>query len=158
MGAMVSKPVYTWNMDTILGALIVGTLMLVALSGCTLPDDSIVDTQSSATYTPITTMTSTLVPTQAIVPTTPTPDMMVLGKDGAVLLYVPAGEYSRGSDNRESDEAPFHTVFLDAFWIDKTEVTVRMYSLCVNAGVCKEPTQKNSFSRPDYYGNVAFNN
>jgi len=84
--------------------------------------------------------------------------MTLFGKDGATLMYVPAGEYSMGSDNTEADEAPFHTVFLDAFWIDKTEVTVRMYSLCVDVGTCKEPTNKKSFSRPVYYGNVEFEN
>ena len=29
------------------------------------------------------------------------------------------------------DEVPQHNVFLDGFWIDKTEVTNKMYLLCV---------------------------
>jgi len=145
--------------------LIIGTLFLIVLSGCGVMGNNSGDTEPSstvpamATHTPLPTNTSTPVPTQTVIPATPTPDpMAVLGKDGATLLYIPEGEYSMGSDNHETDEAPFHTIFLDAFWIDKTEVTVRMYALCVNAGVCKEPTNKKSFSHPDYYGNVEFDN
>ena len=34
---------------------------------------------------------------------------------------------------------PRHTVFLDAFWIDRTEVTNAQYRACVEAGACREP-------------------
>lgn len=75
------------------------------------------------------------------------------GQDGMTLLYVPAGEFTMGSEDGSSDERPVHTVDLDAFWIDQTEVTVRMYYLCVEAGVCKEPASKNSYTHSSYYGN-----
>jgi len=39
----------------------------------------------------------------------------------------------------EDDEKPQHTVYLDAFWIDKTEVTNAQYRKCVQAGDCQEP-------------------
>src|SRR5574337_429391 len=48
-------------------------------------------------------------------------------KDSMVLLYVPEGEFTMGSNDGETDEKPLHTVRLDAFWIDKTEVTNAMY-------------------------------
>jgi formylglycine-generating enzyme required for sulfatase activity len=38
------------------------------------------------------------------------------------MVYVPAGEFTMGSDEY-SDEQPVHMVYLDAFYIDKTEVT-----------------------------------
>ena len=155
---MISKPVSTRSIYNFLDAKVIGILLLITLSNCTSTGNSVVGTQPSSTITPLTTKTLTPIPTPTSIPVTPTPDLAILGKDGATLLYVPAGEYSMGSNNSESDEAPFHTVFLDAFWIDKTEVTVRMYSLCVNAGVCKEPTGKKSFSHPDYYGNAEFDN
>jgi len=63
--------------------------------------------------------------------------------DGAILVFVPAGEFMMGSSesdpNAESDERPQHTVNLDGFWIDRTEVTNDMYRQCVQAGKCTEP-------------------
>ncbi len=51
--------------------------------------------------------------------------------DGMVMVYVPAGEFPMGSDEGDDlafdDEFPQHTVYLDAFWIDRTEVTVAMF-------------------------------
>jgi len=43
--------------------------------------------------------------------------------DGMVMVYVPAGEFEMGSTQGASDEQPVHTVALDGFWIDRTEVT-----------------------------------
>jgi formylglycine-generating enzyme required for sulfatase activity len=80
------------------------------------------------------------------------------GRDGMTLLYVPAGEFYMGNDSGNSNERPPHTVYLDAFWIDKTEVTVKMYSLCVSAGFCKEPIGKASYTRVNYYGDSKYNN
>jgi eukaryotic-like serine/threonine-protein kinase len=37
-----------------------------------------------------------------------------------------------------SDEKPRHLVSLDAYWIDHTEVTNRMFEKCVAAGACDE--------------------
>jgi eukaryotic-like serine/threonine-protein kinase len=139
------------------GAIMIGALLFILLTGCVL-GSSVVATQPSNTVTLPATETSTPMPTETSIPMTSTPDLTVLGEDGATLLYIPAGEYSMGNDNSDSDEAPFHTVFLDAFWIDRTEVTNRSYSLCVDAGACNEPTNKSSFSHPSYYGNVEFDN
>ena len=38
-----------------------------------------------------------------------------------------------------NNEDPVHTVYLDAFWMDKTEVTNSMYVRCMDAGECKDP-------------------
>jgi formylglycine-generating enzyme required for sulfatase activity len=60
--------------------------------------------------------------------------------DGMTLLYVPAGDFLMGSTDSDSqadgNEKPQHTVYLDAFWIDQTEVTQGMYAKCVVAGKC----------------------
>jgi serine/threonine-protein kinase len=48
-------------------------------------------------------------------------------QDGMVMVYVPAGEFSMGSNDGFLDEQPVHTVYLDGFWIDSTEVTNTMY-------------------------------
>ncbi|MBK7447957.1 MAG: SUMF1/EgtB/PvdO family nonheme iron enzyme [Anaerolineales bacterium] len=55
------------------------------------------------------------------------------------LVFVPAGEFTMGSDTGESDEQPTHSVNLDAFWIDQTEVTNAMYAQCVEDGDCSPP-------------------
>lgn len=72
-----------------------------------------------------------------------------------VRVYVPAGEFLMGSSdsdtNAENDEKPQHEVYLDAFWIDKTEVTNVMYTLCVLAGACQQPDRTKSNTREHYY-------
>ena len=74
--------------------------------------------------------------------------------DGMRMVYVPAGEFQMGSDDPYSfNENPMHTVYLDAFWIDRTEVTNAMYAKCVAAGACFEPSKSTSNTRESYYGN-----
>jgi formylglycine-generating enzyme required for sulfatase activity len=55
-----------------------------------------------------------------------------------VMVYVPAGEFEMGSTEGRDDEQPVHTVMLDGFWIDQTEVTNAQYALCVAEGACRE--------------------
>ena len=45
--------------------------------------------------------------------------------DGAVMHLIPAGEFEMGDHFGEgqSDERPVHTVYLDVFYMDETEVT-----------------------------------
>jgi eukaryotic-like serine/threonine-protein kinase len=47
--------------------------------------------------------------------------------DGMVMVYVPAGSFMMGSAADDSDafpdEFPQHEVYLDAYWLDRTEVT-----------------------------------
>ena len=63
-----------------------------------------------------------------------------------------------GSDAGLGDERPVHTVTLDAFWIDKTEVTNAMYALCVKAGNCPALAQRSSEMNQIYFGNPQFDN
>jgi len=49
--------------------------------------------------------------------------------DGMEMVYVPAGNFEMGS----SDEQTQHDVFLDAFWIDKTEITNSQFCQFLNA-------------------------
>ena len=81
---------------------------------------------------------------------------MVSPKDGMVIVYVPEGDFMMGSDDGQNDEKPEHEVYLDAYWIDQTEVTNAMFAECVAEGVCKEPSEFSSFSRDFYYGNNAY--
>jgi len=72
------------------------------------------------------------------------------------MVYVPEGAFTMGSEEGSVDEKPIHTVTLDVFWIDRTEVTNAMYALCVQSGVCQSPRSKNSYGVENYYGNSEY--
>jgi formylglycine-generating enzyme required for sulfatase activity len=55
----------------------------------------------------------------------------ILYKD---MVYVPAGNFTIGSDSGGSDEQPVHTVYLDAYYIDKYEVTNAQFAQFLSAG------------------------
>jgi len=62
-------------------------------------------------------------------------------KAASETVLVPAGEVTIGCEPRdephcEPDQQPRHTAQLDAFSIDRTEVTVARYRLCVQAEAC----------------------
>lgn len=56
-----------------------------------------------------------------------------VGKDGAPMVLVPAGDFIMGSDKGDEDEAPTHRVRLNAFYIDKFEVTNGRFAKYVEA-------------------------
>jgi formylglycine-generating enzyme required for sulfatase activity len=60
---------------------------------------------------------------------------------GAVMVLVPAGEFPMGSNRGETYEQPVHQVNLDAYYIDKYEVTNKLYKACVDDGQCDAPRQ-----------------
>jgi eukaryotic-like serine/threonine-protein kinase len=113
-------------------------------------------TEAPATPTTAPTSTATLEPTP--VPTLGIGSTMISEKDGMTLLYVPAGDFTMGSNDGFPDERPVHKVTLDAFWIDQTEVTNKMYALCVTASACQLPTDLGSITRSSYYGNLQYDN
>ena len=103
---------------------------------------------SRPTKTPTPKQTATSRPTEMPTPVGPPAeadigDTWTRPKDGMVMVYVPAGEFLMGSSEAdgqaEDDEKPQHTVYLDAFWIDRTEVTNAQYRKCLEAGACQEP-------------------
>jgi formylglycine-generating enzyme required for sulfatase activity len=95
-------------------------------------------------------------PTITPAPTLDPGSFQISDKDGMQLLSVPAGEFPMGSTDSDiqalPNEKPQHTVYLDAFWIDQTEVTNAMYKLCVQAGLCQAPSDTT------YYADAQFGN
>ncbi len=79
-------------------------------------------------------------------------------------VFVPAGQFSMGCASDLSyelcdvDARPIHTVYLDAFYIDRTEVTNAQYRACEAAGACLPPVRNRSETRGDYYINPAYDN
>ena len=70
--------------------------------------------------------------------------------DHMTLVYVPAGEFLMGSKTGMTDEQPLHKVDLDAYWVDRTEVTNSMYSACVQSGKCDKPSNLVFYNDPAY--------
>lgn len=90
--------------------------------------------------------------------------MQVSDKDGMVMIYVPEGDFSMGIPEDQYADAikscgkagistadcenwfrggkPQHMVWMDAYWIDKTEVINEMYAKCIAAGICYPPPKK----------------
>ena len=87
------------------------------------------------------------------------------------MVYVPPGDFQMGStgdeiksafelcthfwencdEERFNNEQPQHTVVLDSYWIDRTEVTNEQYRNCVESDVCEEPAcwAGSQFNRPE---------
>ncbi|MFC1713776.1 formylglycine-generating enzyme family protein [Candidatus Poribacteria bacterium] len=65
------------------------------------------------------------------------------GKDGAQMVLIPAGEFQMGSEDGWSGEKPAHTVYLDAFYMDRYEVTNALYRKFMSATGHKAPPSLN---------------
>ena len=60
------------------------------------------------------------------------------------MVLIPAGKFMMGCNETvdsewQDDEKPYHEVYLDAYSIDRHEVTLSDYRKCVESGKCKEP-------------------
>lgn len=60
------------------------------------------------------------------------------GRDGAPMVLVPAGPFPMGSDE-VMDEGPIHEVDLDAFYIDRFELTTERYAKFLEVTGIKPP-------------------
>ena len=99
---------------------------------------------SSPTFTSVVMPATPTTTTVSIAASTPQTDSIRINpQDGAVYVYVPAGEFMMGSTERDrlvqDDEKLQHPVSVDGFWIMKTEVTNSQYKRCVDANICAKP-------------------
>jgi len=69
-------------------------------------------------------------------------------KDDAPMEFIPAGEFQMGSNEGYLHERPVHTVYLDAFYIDKFEVTNAQY---------KKFMEATGHSAPYYWNDSTYN-
>ena len=102
--------------------------------------------------------TDTPPPPNTAVPTAGIGSTILSEKDGMVQVFVPGGEFEMGSEasGADVDEPPVHRVTLDAYWIDRTEVTNAMYTRCMEDGGCSPPVSSSSHTRDRYFGDPGF--
>jgi formylglycine-generating enzyme required for sulfatase activity len=86
-----------------------------------------------------------------IQPQISTPLKEITGKDGAPMVLIPEGEFEMGSDDGRDDEKPI-TVYLDAFYMDKYEVTNALYKKFMDATGYKAPRywDDKKFNAPNH--------
>lgn len=68
------------------------------------------------------------------------------------MVYIPKGNFIRGSNSTEPDEKPESKIYLLEFYIDKYEVSNAEYKKCVEKGVCKKP-ENTIFYDDEKYAN-----
>jgi len=137
-----------------IGLVVFGVIAMLAS-----PRPTPAPTAAPPTGAPVPTITSPA-PTAAALPTRASTATSVpsVSPSRESIVLVPAGEFTMGSSDGSGDEEPVHTVYLDAYWIDKFEVTNALYKKCVDAGKCQPPSDKSSYTRSSYYGNTQYDN
>ena len=159
-------------------------VVLMLIVGCGQSEPQATPPPPTAVATPVPPTATPLPPTAAV--TTPTPaippaaasldDTWTRPSDGMVMVYVPGGEFQMGSSDAEVDaalemcntyysdcerawfenEQPVHTVELDDFWIDQTEVSNGQYQRCAEAGACAPPRETGPNTRSTTYSDSAY--
>ncbi|MBI5410522.1 MAG: SUMF1/EgtB/PvdO family nonheme iron enzyme [Nitrospirae bacterium] len=71
----------------------------------------------------------------------------ITGKDGAPMVLVPAGEFTMGSDDGDADEKPERRVTLNTFYMDKFEVSTKLYAAFMQATSRTAPGRWNEASQ-----------
>jgi formylglycine-generating enzyme required for sulfatase activity len=143
-----------------IGVLCVGLILLMAwlLPKWGKPE---VPTEAPATKVgEITSVPTTVVSTQPVsttsVPPSDTPSPAPTAIENVDMALVSEGIFTMGNDQKDVMERPAHAVYLNAYSIDKYEVTNKAYRTCVDAGKCTWPTDIGSATRSNYYGNPDF--
>jgi len=124
----------------LLGVIGIGVPILLAgiFGGNALIQDNKAEQAAQTAIALAATETQSVAQTETARPT-PTPGIgstLISEIDGMELVFVPEGTFLMGSTSADSDayddEFPQHEVYLDGYWIDKTEVTNAMYAAFLN--------------------------
>jgi len=73
-------------------------------------------------------------------------DKLVVKLTPPDMVLIPAGSFLMGSDDGEANEKPVHEVYVDAFYMDKYEVTVAQFKKFVEATGHKTDAEKEGSS------------
>ena len=155
-----------WFRLALIGAAI--SLLVLARYGATRFLTKIFDVHPTADATLAAVSAVTSQPTLTTVAQTITPEIStntpppvpyaveIKDSKGIEMVLIPAGEFTMGSNNGNPDEKPVNKFNLDAFYIDKFEVSNLHYKLCVDASECTPPQRKSSYTHLYYFGNATF--
>jgi len=108
-------------------------ILLLSLSACSGGADAI-----PLTDTPAPTPIPTELPSE------------IVDAKGVEMVLVTAGEFSMGNDEGYDNEKPVHQVYLDGYYIDKYEVTNKLYKMCVEKNVCNPPVNPRNYNDLQY--------
>ncbi len=82
----------------------------------------------------------------------------IVGRDGAPMVFIPAGPFlmgvPRGARDGGRDEYPNHAVELDAYYLDKYEVTTGLYAQFMRATGHRPPSHRTDPSKNVWQGGV----
>jgi len=126
-----------------------GALNMKQLSSTPILSNTSAPASKTSTSFPVASPTAKNTPTPEAA-STPIPDLgssWVRASDGMTMKYIPAGEFVMGAQSGNYGETPAHKVFLDAYWIDKFEITDELYKICVDADICED-------NHPELYNNT----
>ncbi len=135
-------PALPWK-PVILGAglVLVVALVVLGIPAAARPAGSLRNQGEGVPSAPAATL-----PAPAVMQPTPTIMIQMAQADGMVMVYIPAGEFQMGSESGRDNERPVHPVNLDAYWIDKTEVTNAMFARYVKETAYRTGAEVNGKS------------
>jgi eukaryotic-like serine/threonine-protein kinase len=120
---------------------VVGKTPSVPLTVSSQPTVVVTDGQDHTPPAQSVLVTASLEPKASVTaPMDPTPiaalvftfDSVTRTQDGMRVVQVPAGTFAMGSTGGDKDETPVHSVTVDEFWLDQTEVTNRQFATFLN--------------------------
>ncbi len=77
---------------------------------------------------------------------------------GIPMMLIPAGHFAMGDSSGEEDERPAHTVRLDAFYMDKHEVTQEAYEALMGKNPSKSKASDKPVEQVSWYNAVRYCN
>jgi len=104
------------------------------------------------------TIPTILNPTETSVPVETSMPVEIKDSKNIPMRLIPAGEFTMGNDNGDTESRPASLIYVETFYIDKYEVTNEMYGACVSEGECKMPEGLGSATRNSYFSKPAFAN
>ena len=124
-------------------------LIAVLLASCG-PSAEQMTATSEAAIAQTQTAAPTLTPEPIFTPEPTAVPSEITDSKGVEMVLVPEGEFTMGSNDGDVDEKPVHQVFLNAYYIDKYEVTNTLYKACVDVRVCDRPTDTSVYPTSQY--------